>query len=211
MTRIALLFAAAFMALSALPAVAQEVQGDRLVMRGIVDTGMVDRGLRELAANPGIRVVRFENSPGGAAHSMILFANTIRERRLDTEVRGPCASACAMMFMGGVRRRVADGARPDVTFVAFHGVSRAGAFDDTWNQTTANALRRFSGGRMPAALASEMMALPSNGLAIFWHPRLHRRQDGSSVAWCAGGEANMPRGCPGRSNTDAVRAGIFTQ
>jgi len=213
MRRRYLIAALCLAAIIAPPAAAMEmrVEGNRMILSGMVDGQTANAVMMTLAGNRAIDTVVLRNSGGGAAGAMIALADALRERRVTTMVDGRCLSACAMIFMGGVRRTIAPGADARRTFVGFHGVQQPHQPARDWDQAMVSAIRRFSGGRVSPALALDMVSLPRAGYAAFWHPRHFRRADGASVAWCVGGEANRPEGCRGRGGIDGLRAGIFTQ
>lgn len=187
------------------------VEGSTMTLSGLVDPQTVNMIITRLRAQPRITTVVLRQSGGGAAGSMIAIAQEFRERGVTTMVNGRCVSACAVMFMGGVQRTIAPGARPNATFVAFHGVHAAGNPSLEWAQTLSNALVRLSGGRLGHSLAREMVGLPSNGFAAFYHPRHYQRADGASVAWCRGPERVKTRDCESRRGVDGLSAGVFTR
>jgi hypothetical protein len=201
----------ALAAASPLAAMTIEVRGRTMTLSGTVDAFTVNGVLASLAAHPAVDTVVLRDSAGGAAGAMIAIAQEIRRRGITTMVHGRCISACAVIFMGGAHRTIAPGAPADETFVAFHGVHAAGQAVDEWRATLTGAVRRLSGGRMPADLAAEMAALPASGYAAFFHPRLYRRADGATVAWCAGNEARKTRDCASRMGLDGLALGVFTR
>lgn len=56
--------------------------------------------------------------PGGDFHTALDMLDVIRLYELNTLVEEPCRSACALLFLGGVERRIASGGR-----LGFHRVS----------------------------------------------------------------------------------------
>ncbi|MBN8996949.1 MAG: hypothetical protein J0H63_10810 [Rhizobiales bacterium] len=59
------------------------------------------------------------DGPGGSADAAIQIGTAIRDRRFDTlvEDNGVCASACAIIWLGGASRRMEQGAR-----IGFHSI-----------------------------------------------------------------------------------------
>jgi hypothetical protein len=80
-----------------------QVVGDRLNLDGAVTWRMHDEFIAALDSNPGIKKVHL-NSLGGQTAVGHRLAAKIRERKLDTLITDKCASACTVMFGGGVRR-----------------------------------------------------------------------------------------------------------
>jgi len=75
---------------------------------------------RALASNPDVRVIGFD-SHGGRAGAARAMMEVIRSRGLDTLVIKECSSLCALPFLAGKRRCVAEGAR-----MGFHSPSFGG-------------------------------------------------------------------------------------
>ena len=164
-----------------------------------------------LNANPHIRTVLMRNFYGGLNLSTIIgVANLIRERGLATEVSGACVSACAIAFLGGVRRRTAADANPQGTYVAFHGAYRRGLVASDWESTVSSAVRRLTGGRMSEALIKDAYNLDQDGFLAFYDGKRYRRPDGTSVFRCAGTERKKTHDCPGIKGIDGISQGVFT-
>jgi len=68
-----------------------------------------------LSTSPRVRMVRLD-SEGGVIAVGLEVQTAIKQRGLNTDVRGICSSACTIAFLGGVRRSAAQDAR-----LGFHG------------------------------------------------------------------------------------------
>lgn len=81
-----------------------------LVVRGEFEFGDRPEALSAAVTQSGARVVTF-NSDGGNVHAAMAFGRTIRALGLETiQLRAAeCASACALAFVGGVRRAAEPG------------------------------------------------------------------------------------------------------
>lgn len=97
------------------------VRGDKLIVRGPVERDFYDALKKALQENPGIKTVVL-GSDGGNVVGAIRAGFMIRERGLDTEVSDHCLSACPLVFMGGVNRRMWTTA----SRLGFHQVSMQG-------------------------------------------------------------------------------------
>jgi hypothetical protein len=70
-------------------------------------------------------------SGGGSAIAGIQVGEIIRQNKLATEAQGMCASACAIAWLGGIKRYIShDG------YVGFHGV-----YDITTKEASGQAMR----------------------------------------------------------------------
>ncbi len=88
--------------------------GTTLLLTGIIGYGTAKAAASLLTQHPGITRLELD-SPGGFATEGIWLGNLIRERKLATETRTFCASACAYAYAGGVERRMAANAK-----IGFH-------------------------------------------------------------------------------------------
>ena len=79
--------------------------GDRLFVYGNIDFGFANRFGEQLKQNPNIREVVL-GSGGGSVRDAILSGKLIRDLGLETSLYGNCLSACPLVFMGGVDRRI---------------------------------------------------------------------------------------------------------
>lgn len=84
--------------------------GRSLVLAGSFELGVTERLETALAAHPGMTQVVLD-SVGGNIYAARGVARLIRDRGLDTLVRGDCSSACTIAFIGGVRRGLGPGGR----------------------------------------------------------------------------------------------------
>lgn len=202
--------------LAALPQPARaadyKISGNRMIMSGAIYGEMeFDRFAGVLRSNPAVTTIVMKDFQGGmTAGGFLNYTKFIRDHGLATEVDGPCMSACALAFLGGVKRGVAPGADLDHSFVAFHGVYNMGG-STAWEfeGTFINALRRYTGGRMPAKVARTAFALPQNGLAMFFDRRAGKDKKRPTVIFCR--DLTKKDSCVGLTDIDAVSTGVFTR
>ena len=79
---------------------------------GRIDPGTANL-LKALLDQPGEKVrTLVVHSPGGSVSDAIAMARLLRDRKVDTKVPadGYCASACPLLFAGGVQRLAGEGA-----------------------------------------------------------------------------------------------------
>jgi hypothetical protein len=213
--RLAVALGGVLLALSTLAAGAAEfkVNGNRLFVSGAMHG---DREFERFAAlirdNPDVKIIVMKDFYGGAVQwgGFTTITKFIRDRKLSTEVDGPCVSACALAFLGGVRRSTAPGADPKRSFIGFHGIynSLGGLHAGEFQSTFVNTLRRYTGGRMPEAVARRAFSLPQDGFLAFFDARKGKRKDGVSVIMCE--HFGKEGGCIGVKGIDGLTAGVFT-
>ncbi|OUM00986.1 hypothetical protein A8M77_18860 [Variovorax sp. JS1663] len=85
-----------------------ELEGNRLVVSGMLDGSAVDQFMEHLGSG-NVRTVMFENSLGGTAEVAGAYARAIRASGVNTEARGQCHAACAYAFLAGKEHRFARG------------------------------------------------------------------------------------------------------
>jgi hypothetical protein len=215
MRRFAAALGGALLILSTLAAGAAEfrMDGPRLYVSGEMHG---DREFERFAAlirdNPTVKIVVMKDFYGGAVQwgGFTTITKFIRDRKLATEVDGPCVSACALAFIGGVRRSTAPGADPKRSFIGFHGIYNGlgGTHAGEFQRTFVNTLRRYTGGRMPEAVARKAFSLPQDGFLAFFDARKGKRKDGVSVIMCE--HYGKEGGCIGIKGIDGISAGVFT-
>jgi len=89
-----------------------EAGNGELTAIGRIDAGTAET-FRALLEKPGSAVRTLVlHSPGGSVSDAIVMARLVRERKIDTSVPadGYCASACPLLFAGGVQRLAGEGA-----------------------------------------------------------------------------------------------------
>ena len=189
-----------------------KIDGSRLTISG---TFYGDREFDDFTTmvrkEPAIKTIVMKQFYGGVNMSNSLsFPKFIRESGLATEVDGPCFSACATAFVGGVRRGLAPTADPNKTVVGFHGAYQAGRVYEPFEITYVNAIRRYTGGRMSEAMIRRAYWLPQNGFLAFFDPRRGTNEKGQSVFVCTGKEKRQVADCEALAGVDGYKVGVFT-
>lgn len=106
------------------PVDARTQQGDLVRTTAIKLQGEIVLGdfarFKKVADRAGPGTFVYLESPGGTAIEGMMIGEYVREKRFETVVddRTTCASACAMIWLAGVRRFKAPGGA-----IGFHGVS----------------------------------------------------------------------------------------
>jgi hypothetical protein len=115
--------AALLCAAASSPAMTVETHGSTVFATGRVDNDL--RKFEEALDKPGVDTVVFVNSPGGDLWTALRVGRLIAGKDVKTVAAGPCLSACAVMFLGGVERRFADAFAPSRTLIGIHGAHNA--------------------------------------------------------------------------------------
>ncbi|MBO0905408.1 hypothetical protein [Jiella sonneratiae] len=98
-----------------------ERDGDGIRVLGNVEKGFAEELEAAVAANPGVTRILL-GSAGGNVGEAVKAGRFIREKKLDTELYNNCESACSLVFLGGVERRIWS---PYPT-LGFHRISSGG-------------------------------------------------------------------------------------
>ncbi len=184
--------------LGTVPASAMDVRvnAETIYMVGPVQAQDYHRFMRVF--NASVRRVVFTNSPGGDLDATYNVAEEIRMRKLETVVKGYCRSACALMFLGGVARRLAD-AKSYVAFHAGYG-SNMGTTTPRQYGRIGRLLAEMTDGKLSDALAEIILQKRRNGFVYFYRDRTYN---------CDGTEPKRPSGC-GNIPETAMEQGIIT-
>ncbi len=108
--------------------------GNQIRISGDIEVGDAENFLEILdnaKSNPP-KLVRLA-SDGGRTYVALRIGTAIRERGLDTYAEGSCASSCGLIWLGGVKRYIQDGAK-----VGFHN-----SYDENTRKAQGNALVGF--------------------------------------------------------------------
>src|SRR5215470_18176635 len=97
------------------------VNGQQVILSGLVVGDEPARLADALSQVPGIDTVILRNSLGGDAPAGYRIGELIRVKGLRTAVSGYCYSSCSRMFLGGKTRYFTDDYPPEHTEVGFHG------------------------------------------------------------------------------------------
>jgi len=85
-------------------AASYSIVDDRLIISGYIDYREKNQLLYLLDENPSVRVVEFHSCLGGNLGGGLTFAQLIRSKNMNTVASGQVSSACAIAFLGGVKR-----------------------------------------------------------------------------------------------------------
>lgn len=173
-------------------------EGTSLIIAGEITTQDNTKFTRLLS--PQITTIVLTDSSGGDSDTALNVAKWIRERGLTTVGLGYCRSSCAVMFLGGKERLLAN----ERSYVAFHGVYGDYGAQRLQTPRKPGALSAFfkdyTDGKADDALIELWTSKRRSGFVYFF----------KNVTYsCGGTEEHRPGGCAKLSVT-ALDQGIIT-
>jgi len=176
------------------------IEGNQLILSGGITELDYVKFTQELI--PAVRQIVLTDSPGGSVSSALDIADDIRRKGLSTTIRGYCRSACALIFLGGVQRTLAD----SKSHVDFHAMYAYNYSSPTQRPSTArygkiaSFLSDMTGGKLSDALIKTILRKQRGGFVYFFRDRTFN---------CNGDEPNRPSGCAKLPQT-ALDQGVIT-
>ncbi len=143
------------------PAMTIEIAGSEVIMSGKVTGDECDR-LRATLNQQTITTIILSDSIGGDANAGYCTGELIRERRLNTVIKGYCISSCSRMWLGGVQRRL-DG--PNAR-VGLHGHYTNGVLNEMAPPRLREWLVRFA--PVDKTLMEQWINLPYNYQVMYF-------------------------------------------
>ena len=202
------LIAFACLACATAGAMTMERDGATLLMSGIVSSSDRDR-FKDQLDDGTLRLVILSESAGGDLNAAMWIAHEIRNRKINTAVDGLCASACAIIFMGGEARQMLDGENLARTRLGFHGAHKAAnrRVSERDSERMRAWLYEASNGKFNGRLLDRAITIHSpEDMMFFYYPR----QDRISAWFCAAGAEPRPSACDTLRGIDILKAGILT-
>jgi hypothetical protein len=209
-----------------------ELEGDRLLVSGMLDGGAV-KSFEEHLASGRVRTVVFENSLGGTPEIAGDYARAIRSTGVNTEVKGQCQAACAYAFLAGKEHRFGRGFQVNGLLIPVSGRPRPADLTSRWNgEDSFRTLSEFIGesaapGQDPAAAttATSVPATvspatsspaaaprerwqPNQGVLFVSTPTLFGRVYNSF--YCDGTQGRDMSRCELLSDADPYKLGVLT-
>lgn len=185
-----------------------EREGATLLMTGIVSAFDRER-FKDQLDEGNLRQVILSESAGGDLNAAMWIAREIRSHKINTAVDGLCASACAIIFMGGESRQMLDGQNLARTRLGFHGAHRA--INRHVSERDSERMRAWlyeaSNGKFNGRLLDRAITIHSpEDMMFFYYPS----RDRISAWFCPAGAEPRPSGCDTIRGTDVLKAGILT-
>ncbi len=188
-----------------------DLQGQRLVVSGMLDGSAVQR-FTQLLGKGGVRTVVFEDSSGGTAEAAGAFAEAIRASGVDTEVRGQCMAACAYAFLAGRTHRFGDGLQVNGVLLPVAAKPSAAELAVRWRGDEA---RRTLAAFTPVASATPDAAAPAgerwqpdHGVLFTASPTLFGRIH--NAFYCDGTQGRDFSKCEHLPDADPFELGVLT-
>lgn len=188
-----------------------EAIGDQIVMSGPVEYGDNVKLERLLNENPQITTVILRDSLGGKLDPGQFVSNMIRTRGLRTAVSGYCASACALMYLGGVERAITNEKPAGLTYIGLHGASDSQTHTVLpWKAAELQDwINAYTGNKFDKELLRKITK-NARGLTYIYDSERLRRADKVSVFVCQGDEKKKPVDCEKIAGMTGYDQGVFT-
>jgi hypothetical protein len=167
------------------------------------------KSFRSELAQGEVSLVILAESPGGDIGAAYGIADLIRKRQIKTGVYGACSSSCALMFMGGVERKMVAGEKLKLTRLGFHGPHKKGTkeISDEGAPRLRDWLYAASDKKFDGELLDTAMFINNaNDMLLFYYPKA----DQDSVYFCPEGAKPRPTACKIMEGQDAIKSGVLT-
>ena len=183
----------------------------RIVVNGMLMRHDGEQLKKLLNETEKIDAIVFENSPGGSVVAAFEFAELIKQRRLNTIVKGKCYSACAYAFLAGKKRTFDSGSQ--LNGIMLH-VARTTKNDEiieySENYKIMNELDKMTGNKLPDSIKELIRKSwrQSDGvLIVSKNYYLFKRQE---IMYCDGTQGSDASKCTRINDVDAIALGILT-
>lgn len=185
---------------------------NRIFVSGTLNPFDGEKLQQSLQSSPKVEEVIFENSPGGSLATALEFAKLIRQRKLNTVVKGKCYSACAYAFLAGQVRTFDSGAQLNGLMLHVGRITKDGKErESSENDKIMLQLDEMTGNQIPdsiKALIRKSWKESEGVLIVSQNYFLWRREE---VMFCDGTQGLDASRCTRIPGTDAKTLGILTK
>lgn len=199
---------------ASVPAATLELEGNRLLVSGMLD-GSAFKEFESQLASGRVRTVVFENALGGSAEVAGDYAHAIRAAGANTEAKGQCQAACAFAFLAGKEHRFGRGFQVNALLIPVASRPRPGELASRWSGEDAQRmLAEFiaPAGEPAAAAAAEPAAKdrwqPNQGVLFTSSPTLFGKV--YNTFYCDGTQGRDLSRCELLSDADPHKLGVLT-
>lgn len=201
---------------SSVPAATLELEGNRLLVSGMLD-GSAFKAFESQLASGRVRTVVFENALGGSAEVAGDYAHAIRAAGVNTEAKGQCQAACAFAFLAGKEHRFGRGFQVNALLIPVASRPRPGELASRWSgEDTQRMLAEFiapAGEPAAAAAAAAEPAAkdrwqPNQGVLFTSSPTLFGKV--YNTFYCDGTQGRDLSRCELLSDADPHKLGVLT-
>lgn len=196
------------------PAAELELEGNRLLVSGMLD-GSAFKEFESQLASGRVRTVVFENALGGSPEVAGDYAHAIRAAGVNTEAKGQCQAACAFAFLAGKEHRFGRGFQVNALLIPVASRPRPGELASRWAGDDAQRMLAEFGvpaGEPAAAAAVEPAAKgrwqPNQGVLFTSSPTLFGKV--YNTFYCDGTQGRDLSRCELLSDADPHKLGVLT-
>ena len=187
-----------------------ELEGNRLLVSGMLDGSAVQRFVEQLGSGK-VRTVVFEDSLGGTAEAAGEYARAIRTSGVNTEMKGQCHAACAYAFLAGKEHRFGRGFQVNGLLIPVAARPRPEELASRWRGEEAQkTLAEFTAApaEPETAGAPRERWQPGHGVLFTSTPTLFGRVYNSF--YCDGTQGHDTSRCELLSDADPYKLGVLT-
>jgi hypothetical protein len=187
-----------------------ELEGNRLLVSGMLDGSAVQRFVEQLGSGK-VRTVVFEDSLGGTAEAAGEYARAIRASGVNTEMKGQCHAACAYAFLAGKEHRFGRGFQVNGLLIPVAARPRPEELASRWRGEEAQkTLAEFTAAPAEPDIAGAPRERwqPGHGVLFTSTPTLFGRVYNSF--YCDGTQGHDTSRCELLSDADPYKLGVLT-
>lgn len=190
----------------------QVVKEDRLHVSGMLSDADIPAFIELLDANPQVTKVVFDQCLGGTLSAGYGYARLIRQRTISTVARRQCSSACALGFLGGVRRSFDTSA--GTAAIGLHlarKINGSGPASLLVNRRLLSFIEEMTGGKLHEPVSGLIDRSWSEASGVFFASTnlwLFRRE---KTIYCDGTQGRDSGKCIWLEGVDALTQGIVTE
>ena len=174
-------------------------------------TGILSAKDIESLDKPELEKIVFENSPGGSVQAVIAYVEFIRRRKLQTEVKGKCHSACAVSFLAGTKRTTDKSTKNSIFFHLARVMENGKARPGNSNETMMALIDELTDGKMKEPVRSKIMRSwqENSGVAFLIGPGIFGER--TNTLYCDGTQGMDTSKCPLLLFADPYDMGVLTR
>lgn len=190
----------------------QSVKDGRVHVSGTIATADVSMFMALLDTDPQPTTVVFEQCLGGTLSAAYSYSKAIRQRQLRTVARRQVSSACAIAFLGGVKRGLDDGV--GTTVIGLHVGRRAdglGPSSEPINMGLLSFIAELAGGRIGERVQGLIARSWSEAAGVYFVSSNYLLFRINKTVYCDGTQGRDTAKCLRLDGVDAYSQGIVTE
>jgi len=188
------------------------IRNDRLYISGRLENRQSDAILQVLDKTPGVKTIVFEECLGGQVGAAFFMNRVIREKGLNTMIKGQSLSSCALAFLAGRKRLFHEGVQQNI--IMLHMPSpKNGITDSTDFRVDAKVIDLIgesTNGKMTESVFSKIRISRGSAAGVYFVFRKILFVTMYTTVYCDGTEGAVLAKCQELENSDLISMGILT-